>query len=110
MEALASSVAEAQAFFADCLADALEAAGLPPDAVPLRGPGTAVGAGPRGPAGGTSRRLPVVGWDKVLRLGQLGLTRSDVARLEEIRRQRAARAIQRQVGGCREIEPQQGNP
>ncbi|EFJ52278.1 hypothetical protein VOLCADRAFT_115922 [Volvox carteri f. nagariensis] len=73
LEALVASVTEGQHFFAECLLEALEAAGLPPDAV----------------GGGA--------WDKMLRLGQLGLTRSDVNRLEEIRRQRAARVIQRQV-------------
>ncbi|GLC34710.1 hypothetical protein PLESTB_001231600 [Pleodorina starrii] len=102
LEALASSVAEGQAFFAECLTDALEAAGLPPDTVALSPALARVphqqgqGQGQLLP-GSPGRRAPVVAWDKMLRLGQLGLTRSDVARLEEIRRQRAARVIQRQV-------------
>ncbi|KAG2430474.1 hypothetical protein HXX76_009997 [Chlamydomonas incerta] len=77
------------------------------------GPGQGQGQGP-GPAGvawgsaasrpGTSasaaggspgRRVPAAGWDRLLRLGQLGLTRADVARLDAIRRQQAARTIQR---------------
>ncbi|KAG2484008.1 hypothetical protein HYH03_017175 [Edaphochlamys debaryana] len=147
LDALGASVAEGQALFADCLAEAAEAAGLPAEAAwaPL-GPGTGTGtgsgpgptgvagsvrgsvslgvsvlgasgdlgsswesggpgaragsglgpAGPRAP-GSPSRRLPLAAWDRLLRLGQLGLTRADVARLDEIRRSIAARIIQRQV-------------
>ncbi|GFR40030.1 hypothetical protein Agub_g566 [Astrephomene gubernaculifera] len=103
LEALAASVAEGQAFFAECLSEALEAAGLPPGgscgAAGMRAslqqqqPWRGVGGGPTSPP----RRLPHVAWDRLLRLGQLGLTRADVARLEELRRRQAARVIQRQV-------------
>ncbi|GIL46152.1 hypothetical protein Vafri_3200 [Volvox africanus] len=97
LEALNCNVAEGQAFFAECLADALEAAGLPHDAVNLAAPGAVAVARGQAVLSSTARRTPAVSWDKMLRLGQLGLTRSDVSRLDTIRRQQAARVIQRQV-------------
>lgn len=36
-------------------------------------------------------------WERLLQLGQLGLTGADIARLQQLRRQQAARCIQRQV-------------
>ena len=36
-------------------------------------------------------------WDRLLRLGHLGLNAADVARLNQIRRSQAARVIQREV-------------
>lgn len=151
--ALSAHVAEGQALFADCLAEAQNTAAMahpadprvatpprtPPytsSAVPaldglgptlgqylgvssggmeVSRPGTSVcswwgGAGSGlGSSGGSPNRRPGLGlgagvgggaaWDQLLRLGQLGLTQSEVARLEEIRRSWAARVIQRQVGG-----------
>ncbi|KXZ44043.1 hypothetical protein GPECTOR_75g767 [Gonium pectorale] len=105
LAALAASVQEGQAFFAECMAEALEAAGLPQDAAAGADPyvtASAAGsaaAGPQPAASPPRRRLPLAlaAWDRMLRLGQLGLTRADVARLEELRRQQAARVIQRQV-------------
>ncbi|GLI63857.1 hypothetical protein VaNZ11_006967 [Volvox africanus] len=97
LEALNCNVAQGQAFFAECLADALEAAGLPHDAVTLAAPGAVAVVRGQAVLSSATRRTPAVAWDKMLRLGQLGLTRSDVSRLNTIRRQQAARVIQRQV-------------
>ncbi len=152
--ALSAHVAEGQALFADCLAEAQNTAATahpagprvatPPRTPPytpsavhapyglgptlgqylgvssggteVSRPGTSAsswwgGAGSRlGSRGGSPNRRPGLGlgvgvgggaaWDRLLRLGQLGLTQSEVARLEEIRRSWAARVIQRQVGGA----------
>ncbi len=58
------------------------------------------GAAPDADAASPSRRragAPPAAWHVLLRLGQLGLTRADVAALERLRAARAARVIQRHV-------------
>lgn len=125
LEALAASVGEGQRFFVDCLAEAADvagltladvAAGVALGGLAAAGAGAGVGPGPGGVAWGAAgssrpgtsasmmgggaggspgQRVPGAGWDRLLRLGQLGLTRADIARLDAIRRQQAARTIQR---------------
>ncbi|KAG1670881.1 hypothetical protein FOA52_000383 [Chlamydomonas sp. UWO 241] len=80
--ALEANICDAHAVFTRCMAEAvrqLEAR-------------TGADGDDRGGGGKGSR---TTGWDRMLRVGELGLTEADVARLRVLRRCQAARVIQR---------------
>lgn len=80
--AMSQSVSQMQGHFSACVREAQALLGL-------------LGAA----AGGGNRGTQQAGrnWDRMLLLGQLGLTGLDMARLQLLRRQQAARVIQRAV-------------